>query len=39
MTCHLQWRASPQSTEVPEIVRTLGGRPGVVRIAWTPQLK
>jgi putative Mg2+ transporter-C (MgtC) family protein len=39
MTCHLQWRASLKSTEVPEIVRTLGERPGVVRIAWTPAVK
>jgi putative Mg2+ transporter-C (MgtC) family protein len=39
ITCHLQWRSSPQSTEVPEIVYALGERPGVVRIAWTPALK
>jgi putative Mg2+ transporter-C (MgtC) family protein len=39
VTCQLQWRASPGAAEVPEIVRTLGGRPGVVRIAWTPQVK
>jgi putative Mg2+ transporter-C (MgtC) family protein len=39
VTCHLEWRAAPKANQVPEIVRALGGRPGVLRIAWTPQIK
>ena len=39
VTCHLRWRAAPDANEVPPIVHTLGGRPGVVSIAWTPEVK
>jgi putative Mg2+ transporter-C (MgtC) family protein len=37
LSCDLHWTAKPYATEIPEFVRTLTSRVGVVRIAWTPQ--
>lgn len=39
LDCYVRWRAPARESEVPEVVRTLAGTPGVTRIAWTPQLK
>jgi putative Mg2+ transporter-C (MgtC) family protein len=39
LDCYVRWRAAARETEVPEVVRTLAGTPGVTRIAWTPQVK
>jgi len=39
VTCQLQWRAPAEENEVPEIVQKLGERAGVMRIAWTPEVK
>jgi putative Mg2+ transporter-C (MgtC) family protein len=39
VTCQVEWRASPRQTEVPAVVHTLGSRPGVLRITWTPAVK
>ena len=37
LTCQVTWRASRQDTSIPEIVRTLAGRPGVLSMAWIPR--
>jgi len=37
LNCDLQWRADRNDSKVPDVVRLLAGRPGVIRIAWTPQ--
>jgi putative Mg2+ transporter-C (MgtC) family protein len=39
LSCELYWRARPYESTVPESVRLLAARDGVVRIAWTPQVK
>jgi putative Mg2+ transporter-C (MgtC) family protein len=39
LSCDLHWQAKPYDTEVPEAVRLLTAREGVIRIAWTPQAK
>ncbi len=39
LSCELHWRAATDENSVPEVIRALGGRPGVIRIAWTPQVK
>jgi putative Mg2+ transporter-C (MgtC) family protein len=39
LNCELHWRAATDEGTVPEVIRALGGRPGVIRIAWTPQVK
>jgi putative Mg2+ transporter-C (MgtC) family protein len=40
LSCELRWRASADDEiEVPGVIHALGARPGVIRIAWTPQLK
>jgi len=39
LTCELRWRATPDETRVPESVRQLTAREGVVRIVWTPQAR
>jgi putative Mg2+ transporter-C (MgtC) family protein len=36
---NLQWQANSNETEVPKAVDTLARYPGVVRTAWTPQLR
>jgi hypothetical protein len=35
----LQWRAAADDNQVPDVIHTLAQRPGVLRIAWTPQAK
>ena len=37
LTCDLRWRAAGDEPTVPEVVQTLAGRSGVLRIAWTPK--
>ena len=39
LNCELHWRAATYENSVPEVIRALGGRPGVIRIGWTPQVK
>jgi putative Mg2+ transporter-C (MgtC) family protein len=39
LKCDLQWRAAPRDNTVPEVIRELGRRQGVIRIAWAPQTK
>jgi putative Mg2+ transporter-C (MgtC) family protein len=39
LNCDLHWRARPYETKVPEAVHLLTARPGVIRVAWTPQAK
>ena len=38
-SCEVNWRARPYATKVPEAIRLLSARPGVVRIAWTPHAR
>lgn len=38
-SCEVHWRARPYATKVPEAIRLLSARPGVVRIAWTPHAR
>lgn len=37
ITCELHWRSKPYQESVPDAVRSLGGRNGVVRLSWIPQ--
>jgi putative Mg2+ transporter-C (MgtC) family protein len=37
LICRLNWRSRTTGEGVPEMVRILCARPGVVRIAWVPQ--
>ena len=37
VTCSVQWRALPSETEVPGAITALSNRPGIVKVAWTPQ--
>jgi putative Mg2+ transporter-C (MgtC) family protein len=39
LNCDVHWRAATGENRVPEVIRALGGRQGVIRIAWTPQTK
>jgi putative Mg2+ transporter-C (MgtC) family protein len=39
LNCDLLWRAAPSDDHLPEVVRGLAERPGVIRISWTPQAK
>jgi putative Mg2+ transporter-C (MgtC) family protein len=39
MNCDLRWRAAMHDAHVPEVIHALAGRPGVIRIAWTPQAR
>jgi putative Mg2+ transporter-C (MgtC) family protein len=39
LSCELHWRAKPYTTDIPEAIRLLTAREGVVRIAWTPQAR
>ncbi len=39
LDCTLRWRATARENQVPEVVRTLAQNPGVLRVAWTPQVK
>jgi putative Mg2+ transporter-C (MgtC) family protein len=33
----LRWRAKARDTKIPDFVRQLGARQGVIRVAWTPE--
>jgi putative Mg2+ transporter-C (MgtC) family protein len=35
----VHWRARPHTTKVPEAIRLLSARTGVIRVAWTPQAR
>lgn len=37
--CRLHWRARPLAVKTPEAVSSLIAMPGVVRIAWKPQVR
>lgn len=37
MNCDLRWRTTIENTGVPEVIHGLAGRPGMIRVAWTPQ--
>lgn len=37
--CKLHWRAKPYDTKIPDAVRSLTARAGVVRINWAPQAR
>jgi putative Mg2+ transporter-C (MgtC) family protein len=37
--CVVRWQGKPQESTVPEVVRSLITRDGVIRIAWTPQAR
>jgi putative Mg2+ transporter-C (MgtC) family protein len=39
LNCDLQWRAAAGDNHVPDVIHSLAQRPGVIRIAWTPQPK
>jgi putative Mg2+ transporter-C (MgtC) family protein len=39
LNCDVHWRAKPNETKVPEEVHNLLARPGVSRVAWTPQAR
>jgi putative Mg2+ transporter-C (MgtC) family protein len=39
LNCALQRRAEANDSTVPAVVRMLAERPGVVKIAWTPQAR
>jgi putative Mg2+ transporter-C (MgtC) family protein len=39
MTCDLRWRAAADDNNVPDVIHALAERPGIIRIAWTPQAK
>ena len=37
--CYLRWKAAAFESKVPDVVRVLAVRAGVIRIAWNPQVK
>jgi hypothetical protein len=39
LNCDLLWRAASSDNHVPEVIRGLAERPGVIKLAWTPQAK
>ncbi len=39
LNCMLQWRARPADTQVPETIRGLAERSGVLRLSWTPEAR
>ncbi|MGH7489023.1 MAG: MgtC/SapB family protein [bacterium] len=39
LSCDLRWRAAALESKIPAVVHTLAKRPGVIRIAWTPQAR
>jgi putative Mg2+ transporter-C (MgtC) family protein len=39
LNCDLHWRAAAGDNNVPEVIHGIAERPGVMRIAWTPQAK
>jgi putative Mg2+ transporter-C (MgtC) family protein len=39
LSCDLRWRAKPHQSSAPDAVRALAAHPGVIRIAWTPQVR
>jgi putative Mg2+ transporter-C (MgtC) family protein len=38
-TCELQWRAVSTESKIPDFVKQLSDRQGVVRIVWTPRAR
>jgi putative Mg2+ transporter-C (MgtC) family protein len=39
LDCEVRWTAEAHESNVPEVVHVLAGRPGVITLAWTPQVK
>ncbi len=39
LNCELRWRGKPGETKVPDPVRQLVAREGVLRVAWTPRAR
>jgi putative Mg2+ transporter-C (MgtC) family protein len=39
LNCDLHWSAPADEHGVPAVIHALAERPGVIRIAWTPQVK
>jgi putative Mg2+ transporter-C (MgtC) family protein len=39
LNCYLRWKAAAFESKVPDVVRVLAVRAGVIRIAWNPQVK
>lgn len=39
LTCDLRWKAVKYESKIPEAIHALARRPGVVKVAWTPQVK
>jgi putative Mg2+ transporter-C (MgtC) family protein len=37
LRCDLEWHAQARPSTVPEVVRTLADREGIIRVAWTPE--
>jgi putative Mg2+ transporter-C (MgtC) family protein len=37
--CDLIWRATERNNQVPEVIHALARRPGLIKLAWTPQPK
>lgn len=39
LNCRVHWRSKPYDADIPEAVRGLNAKPGVLRIAWRPELR
>ncbi len=39
LNCYLRWKAAAFESRVPDVVRALAVRAGVIRIAWNPEAK
>jgi putative Mg2+ transporter-C (MgtC) family protein len=39
LTCRVTWRSRDSDTRVPELVRTLIGRPGIIKVSWSPKTR
>ena len=39
LSCELRWRSAPGDTAIPAFVCALSARPGVIRVAWSPQAR
>ncbi len=39
LNCRVHWRSKPYETTVPSAVNSLMAKPGVVRVAWKPQVR
>lgn len=39
LNCDLRWKAAKDENNVPDVIRCLSERAGVIRIAWNPQAR